>query len=203
MSSVQAEEDNRLVAPSSNPTENDDAVIAACKRGDRTAIGIVYQAHKDKVYSIALHFFRGDTAMAADITQQVFLKLISDIGGFRGDAVLSTWLYRMTVNTCIDASRRRRPETPAAELQLETKDGRPGVELARKELTGSVQAAVAALPEPFRMAVLLRHFEELSYEEMAAALGCSIGTVASRLSRGHRLLAEALAPLRDWFATKE
>ena len=155
------------------------------------------------MYSIALHFFRGNAALASDVTQQVFLKVITDIGQFRGDAVVSTWLYRMTVNVCIDASRRRRPEVAIEGLSLASRSGLPAGEQEGKELAERVQAAVAALPEPFRMAVLLRHFEELSYEEMAEALDCSKGTVASRLSRAHRLLAEALAPVRGWFEKKE
>ena len=183
--------------------ETDDAFIAACRRGDRPALGALYRAHKDKVYSVALHFFHGDAALAADITQQVFLKLITDIGQFRGDAVITTWLYRLTVNTCIDASRRRKPEVPITGVSLAAKAASPADELERKQMTESVQAAVAALPEPFRMAVLLRHFEELSYDEMAVALQCSMGTVASRLSRAHRMLAETLAPVRGWFETKE
>ena len=183
-----------------NRGESDDALIAACRRGDRTALGSLYQSHKDRVYSIALHFFRGDAAVAADITQQVFLKLITDIGQFRGDSVFSTWLYRLTVNACIDASRRRKPEVAMDGLSLVNEGASPAAEWEGKVMAESVQAAVAALPEPFRMAVLLRHFDDLSYEEMAVALDCSKGTVASRLSRGHRLLAEALAP---WFGKKE
>ena len=183
--------------------ESDDALAAACRRGERTALGALYEAHKDKVYSIALHFFRGDAASAADVTQQVFLKVITDIEKFRGDAGLSTWLYRMTVNSCIDLTRRRRPEVRAEELKLAARGDSPAAEWERKQLTEAVQAAVAALPEPFRIAVLLRHFEELSYEEMAAALECSMGTVASRLSRAHRMLAETLAPVRGWLETKE
>ena len=85
-------------------------------------------------------------------------------------------------------------------LSLVNEGVSPAAEWEGKVMAESVQAAVAALPEPFRMAVLLRHFDELSYEEMAVALDCSKGTVASRLSRGHRLLAEALAP---WFGKKE
>ena len=129
--------------------------------------------------------------------------MITDIGRFRGDSEFLTWLYRLTVNTCIDASRRRKPEVPIAGLSLTAKEGSPEAEWEKKVMTESVRSAVAALPEPFRMAVLLRHFQELSYEEMAEALGCSKGTVASRLSRAHRLLKETLAPVQGWIETKE
>ncbi len=84
--------------------------LEACRRGDRDAFRAVYECYKDRVYSISLHFFHGDAAMASDVTQQVFLKLMTSLGQFRGDAELSTWLYRLVVNACLDASRRRKSE---------------------------------------------------------------------------------------------
>ena len=80
--------------------------IDACRRGDRDAFRLLYEAYKDKVYSMAVYFFHGDTATAADVTQQVFLKLLSHISQFRGDAKFSTWLYRFVVNACVDRTRR-------------------------------------------------------------------------------------------------
>lgn len=170
--------------------------IEACRRGDRGAFRRVYEARKDRVYSIALYFFHGDGATASDVTQQVFVKLLTDFGSFRGDSSFSTWLYRLVVNTCVDTARRAKgrnlpiePETLAVSESQED-------ELSRRQVEESVKNAVATLPAPFRIAVLLRYFDELSYEEMAKILNCSIGTVASRLSRGHRLLAHKLAGLR-------
>ena len=75
--------------------------------------------------------------------------------------------------------------------------------MAEEEMARSVQAAVSRLPPNFRVAILLRYFEELSYEEMAQALNCSLGTVSSRLSRGHRLLAEKLSPFKAWLRGRE
>ena len=190
-----------------NRRDTDAELIAAFQRGDRSAaLAGLYQHHKDQVYSIAFYFFRGDAALAADITQQVFLKLMTDIGKFRGASEFSTWLYRMVVNTCIDASRKHKREVvPIREIAAspDTKAKTPAAQWESKQLDENVRAAVDALPEPFRLAVLLRHFEELSYEEMAGALDCSIGTVSSRLSRAHKLLAESLAPVRAWFEAKE
>lgn len=76
-------------------------------------------------------------------------------------------------------------------------------ELARTERARVIKTAVSALPSKFRLAILMRHFEDMSYEEMADALGCSQGTVASRLSRGHRMLSEKLRPFQHWFGTKQ
>ena len=89
------------------------AIVEACRRGDREALRALYEAHKDKVYSIAFYFLHGDGAAASDVTQQVFLKLIGGIGRYRGDSAFSTWLYRIVVNTCVDRSRRHRSEVAA------------------------------------------------------------------------------------------
>jgi RNA polymerase sigma-70 factor, ECF subfamily len=175
-------------------------ILDACRRGDRDAFRALYDAYKDRVYSIAFYFFHADADAAADVTQQVFLKLMHEITKFRGDAAFSTWLYRLVMNACVDRTRRRKAEGSAADpVTLDAApDGAPSLEdvFARAELTTSVQAAIAALPSKLRAAILLRYFEDLSYTDIAAALNCSIGTVASRLSRGHRLLARTLAPLR-------
>lgn len=181
-------------------------VIESCRRGDRDAFRALYEAYKDRVYSIALYFFRGDTAAASDVTQQVFLKLIAGIGQFRGEAGFSTWLYRLVVNTCTDGARQGKARALAvdrAALEALPRSDSPEEELARAQMANSVQLAVSALPPKFRLAILLRYFEDLSYDEMARVLNCSVGTVGSRLSRGHRLLADRLAPLKNWFNARE
>lgn len=165
-------------------------IIEACRLGDRDAFRALYDAYKDRVYSISLYFFHGDPAAASDVSQQVFLKLMTRIGQFRGDAGFSTWLYRLVVNACMDAARRSKPDVTLSEEF--SKPGSPEEDYARAQMANSVRAAVSALPPRFRIAVLLRYFEDLSYEQMAEALGCSMGTVASRLSRGHKILAERL-----------
>jgi RNA polymerase sigma-70 factor, ECF subfamily len=182
------------------------ATIEACRRGDREAFRLLYEAYRDKVYSVALYFFHGDAATAADVTQHVFLKLLGNIGQFRGDSGFSTWLYRFVVNACVDRTRiagaRVRVIDPAILDELPAA-GSPEDDLTHAELAESVQAAVSTLAPKIRIAILLRYFEDLSYTEMASVLECSIGTVASRLSRGHEVLAKALAPLRDSsFGTK-
>lgn len=182
--------------------ENQKRVIEACQRGDREAFRLLFEAHKDKVYSIAIYFFGGDEEGASDATQQVFLKLITSINQFRQDAEFTTWLYRLVVNACVDEQRKKRRFIPFGEA-FETKSGaerKPQEEhFARAELAGSVRQAVAHLKPKLRMAVLLKYVEGLSYEEIGAALGCSKGTVASRLNRGHKILARRLSHLRDEF----
>jgi RNA polymerase sigma-70 factor, ECF subfamily len=124
---------------------------------------------------------------------------MTSIGEFRGDAEFSTWLYRLVVNACMDAGRRRKWDavtTDRSHLEMFAGPASQEEDYARAQTAGSVRAAVSALPPKFRIAVLLRYFEDLSYEQMAKALHCSMGTVASRLSRGHRMLAERLKGLK-------
>lgn len=152
------------------------------------------------MYSIALYFFHGDPTEAGDATQQVFVKLLTHIGSFRGDSEFPTWLHRLVVNTCLDGSRRRKSQerfTEPEELARVADPASHDEDLARREMAVRVQAAVSSLPPKLRMPVVLRYFEELSYAEMAEALQCSAGTVASRLNKGHKLLAEKLAKLRE------
>ena len=188
--------------PERRPLQGDVSteILEACRRGDREAFRALYEAHKDRVYSIAFHFFHADADAAAEVTQQVFLKLMREVTRFRGDAAFSTWLYRLVVNACVDRSRGRRHETAgrdSAVFETLASSGASHEEMfARRQVAASVQQAIASLPAKLRAAILLRYFEDLSYSEMAGALNCSIGTVASRLNRGHKLLARKLAPMR-------
>ena len=85
-------------------------ILEACRRGDREALRELYEAYKDRVYSIAFYFFHADHDAAGEVTQQVFLKVMSQIARFRGEASFSTWLYRLVVNACVDAPRGRRAD---------------------------------------------------------------------------------------------
>lgn len=176
-----------------------EAVIEACRGGDRDAFRLLFENYKDKVFSVALYFFGGDEATASDITQQVFLKLFNCIGQFHGDAEFTTWLYRLTTNACVDEARRRRRWLPfgdATEMKEPRVKSRQDDAVATREVADSVKRAVATLRPKLRVVLLLKYFEELSYEEIAAMVGCSKGTVASRLNRGHKILAGKLGHLR-------
>ena len=174
-------------------------VIVACQRGDREAFRQLFEAYKTRVYSIAFHY-AGNEAEARDVTQQVFLKLLTRVGQFRHDADFTTWLYRLVANTCLDELRRRRRFVPfgdAAEAsELRSERGAPEEDYSQAEMSRSVREAIAGLKPKLRLPILLKYVEGLSYEEIARALGCSPGTVASRLNRGHKALARKLAHLR-------
>jgi RNA polymerase sigma-70 factor (ECF subfamily) len=138
-----------------------------------------------------------------DIAQDTFLKLLSNIGQFRGDASFESWLYRLVVNSCLDYHRRRRRFLPLLDEALDDALDRfraPGEsaleDMLRDEQEERVQQVVAQLPEEQRIVVVLRYTEGLSYEEIAELLGCRRGTVASRLNRAHKALERRLSSLR-------
>ena len=175
-------------------------VIEACQQGDRAAFQLLFETYKDKVFSIAVYSSGGDRALADDVTQQIFLKLFTAIRQFRGDSEFTTWLYRLVVNACLDEHRRRRRWLPLGEtvtMRNPSEKKPQEKQYARREVSEAVQAAIGELKPKFRLPILLKYIEGLSYEEIATVMGCSKGTVASRLNRGHSQLAKRLAYLNN------
>jgi RNA polymerase sigma-70 factor (ECF subfamily) len=171
--------------------------VEGCRRGEREAFRVLFETYKDKIYSIALRF-SGDQALAMDIAQDTFLKLYSSIADFRGDSQFSTWVYRLVVNSCLDHKRRSWRMIPIADELLAVMRA-PGDALnavIRTQMSERVQRAVEKLPEEQRIVVVLRYTEGLAYEQIAEVIGCSMGTVASRLNRAHRALERRLANLK-------
>ena len=169
-------------------------IVEGCRRGDSAAQRHVFEQYRDRVYSIAMHFLRGDDAAAHDVAQEVFVKVFRAVSSYQGTARFSTWLYRIAANACMDELRRRRRivffgDVPEAvhPATVPHEDG---------ALDADITEAVGRLSPKLRMAVLLRYHEDLSYEEIGRALGCTTGTVASRLNRAHAALARDLAHLR-------
>ena len=133
-----------------------------------------------------------------DIAQDTFVKLFSSIRDFRGEARFESWLYRLVVNGCLDQKRRGRRLLPFVNQLLEDLrcSGETALtKLLRQELSEQVRSAVARLSPKQRIVIVLRYTESLSYEEIAEVLGCSRGTVASRLNRAHSVLERRLARL--------
>ena len=170
-------------------------LVEACQRGEREAFRALFEKHKDKVYSIALRYC-GDADIAMDIAQETFLKLFSSIGSFRGDSSFESWLYRLVVNSCFDQKRRTRRLMPLMDEFLDALRA-PGEsaldEVVRAERGSRVRSVVGSLPPEQRMMIVLRYTQGLSYEEIAAILGCSTGTIASRLNRVHKVLERRLS----------
>ena len=163
--------------------------------GDRNAWHALYVEHRDFVYATALRFL-GEEAGARDATQDVFVSLFSSARSYRPTAEFSTYLRRVTVNRCINerasARNRRRAEAPGPALdEIASRNLGPDALLERGETEAAVRAAIAALPDRQRMAVVLSRFEGLSYEEIADALDCSVSSVESLLFRARQKLAHA------------
>src|SRR5438067_2386704 len=184
----------------------DDGTIEACQRGDSEAFRLLFEHYKDRVYSIALCFFDGNEAAAKDLTQEVFLKLMTNISQFQNRSEFSTWLYRLVTNACLDRKRAlRRLLSFGSSREIELPDHRRSIEdrYIQREIETSVREVIAAMRPKLRMAVLLKYFEDMSYDEIALALGCSKGTVASRLNRAHQILARKCWHLRNAFVSGE
>jgi RNA polymerase sigma-70 factor (ECF subfamily) len=177
---------------------SDRQLIDACKRGDYDAFAQLFESYKDRVYSIALRF-SADPAAAMDIAQDAFLKLFSRIKDFRGESSFESWLFKLVVNSCLDQARRRRRLMPFVEslIDLVRSPSETALQhLMRAETEAQVQKVIARLPEDQRIVVVLRYTEGLSYDEIAQIVGCSKGTVGSRLNRAHKTLERRLAHLR-------
>jgi RNA polymerase sigma-70 factor (ECF subfamily) len=162
-------------------------LIEACQKGNCAAFRRLFEAYRGRVYSTARHILGSDAA-AKDVTQQVFLAAWRHLERFSSEAEFAPWVYRVAVNTCLNERRRLGRFVDAAPCEPTAVPGQEEAVLARQ-----IQAALAHLSPKLRVPLVLRHIEGLSYDEIAEVLGCTMGTVASRLSRGHRALALVLS----------
>ena len=172
-------------------------VISRCQRGDQEALKEIFDKYHKKVYSIAYGVVR-QREEALDIVQEVFIKLFRSIKDFKGRSQFYTYLYRMVMNTAIDHTRKAGKqfvssldEEGSFEPADEPEKG-PEKILLQKELEEKVKLAMNELPAEQRAAIVFRDVEGLSYQEMAEAMGCSMGTVMSRLHYGRRKMQELL-----------
>jgi RNA polymerase sigma-70 factor (ECF subfamily) len=167
--------------------------------GDRGAFDEIYAGYAPMVYSLALRL-SGQAEEAADLTQEVFLRVHRHLGSFGGRSTLKTWIYRVALNHCRERLERHRPitlpigeETDEAGAVRLADPGRGPEELAvAADLGRLVTRALALLPLAFREAVVLRDLEGLAYEEIAAVTGVHLGTVRSRNARGREQLRAVL-----------
>lgn len=184
----------RLALMTEIPTKSD--LLAACRSGDREAMHTLYVENQRRVFSVAMNYFGGNRDLAEDITQKVFLKLLVKMD-FRGDAEFTTWLYRITVNACTDEARKMNRFVDLAGIfDLGSFGGVQQLMAESAEVSAVVQRAITKLRPRLRVPIVLKYSEGLSYQEIADVLGCSIGTVSSRLNRGHQALAAKLGHLR-------
>lgn len=173
--------------------------IQRAQKGDAAAFEQLVTAYERKVYALALRS-TGSEADAADLTQEVFLRTWRSLNSFRGDSTVSTWLYRITMNICIDFSRKKSLQlVPLADEEgneLPLPDRRttnsPEAALENQELSRELNTALKQLTPEHRQAILLRDVSGLTYQEIGRMLALEEGTVKSRLARARRNLRNIL-----------
>ena len=173
----------------------DDAdLVSRAQKGDRGAFQQLVERHYRQVINVGYRAF-GNLPAAEDVAQEVFLKVFQNLDTYRSEKPFIHWLHRVASNTVIDAIRRRRPQDSLDDRvdELTSSEAeRPDVTFERRELQSKIRAAIAQLPAPYREAISLRAYHELSYEEIASVLGIPLGTVMSRLHNAKRILRETL-----------
>lgn len=170
----------------------DELLVRQFQRGEEAAFDELLERHRARIYGLVCRL--AGASEAEDLAQDVFVAAYRSLRSFRGEATFGTWLYRIAVHTCSHHLRRRRPE--ALELdEAEPDQRREGDPLARamqRELQSEVRRAIDSLPYKLRVVIVLRDIHEMSYEEIAAVVGCPIGTVRSRLHYATQRLATEL-----------
>ncbi|MGC9350244.1 MAG: RNA polymerase sigma factor [Anaerolineae bacterium] len=168
--------------------------IQACQRGDAAAAMRIYDALHGKVYALAYRY-TNDQDRAQDLAQEAFVRIFTRIGSFRCESSLSTWAYRVTVNTILSELRRDRPYQGLPEQLAETRSSaKPEPQLAREELGEQIAQAVNELPDSLRIAFVLVAMEGLAYAEVAEILAVSVEAVRMRMSRARARLRKRLRP---------
>jgi RNA polymerase sigma-70 factor, ECF subfamily len=179
---------------------DDTDLLARLRSGEPRAFEDLVRTYQHRVFGVALRML-GSRAEAEDVAQEVFLRVHRAIGDFRGEAKLSTWLYGIASNLCLNrlasADRRRVRHDDEALLQAATDAPDATAVVERGELENALRDAIASLPDERRIVVVLRDLEGLSYEEIAEALGLEPGTVRSRL---HRARMDLKSKMERFFA---
>jgi RNA polymerase sigma-70 factor (ECF subfamily) len=162
--------------------------------------------HRDKIYARAFSMMRNEDT-AIDLSQEAWVKAWQRLGQFQGDASFATWLTRITINLCLDQLRKQKrqraesieemdEESGGVERQMPVITTNPTERLERGELRQRIDEALGKLSDEHRTVLVLHEFEEMEYKEIARTMGCSIGTVMSRLFYARRKLAALLADLK-------
>lgn len=164
---------HRLAPPKIAACEGDWELVQAARRGEIAALNELLDTHRERILNLAFQILR-DRDLAEDAAQEAFVRAFSRLGDFRGESRFATWIYRVALNVCLEKKRQIKVETTFEETFSPSFD--TGVE-SRMALDFALQL----LPENFRVALVLREWHEMSYDEMSLVLGVPVGTVRSRL----------------------
>ena len=190
---------------------DDRELVEAARAGDRDAFRTLFERHHRRAYSLALGVVR-NADDALDVVQDAFIKAHKYLDKFEGQASFYTWLYRIVMNLAIDHLRKHQRQRPVEfddhtvseeggsagdALLPRILGGNPGRALVDKEIRERIAAALAELSDNHRAVLVMRELEGLSYEEMAQVMGCSKGTIMSRLFHARRNMQKRLLDLVD------
>jgi RNA polymerase sigma-70 factor (ECF subfamily) len=188
------------------PTAEDKALVGWAQKGDTLAFEELVARHRDKIYARAFSMMRNEQD-AIDLSQEAWVKAWQRLVQFQGDSSFATWMTRITINLCLDQLRRQKrvraesievleEESGGVERQMPVVTVNPTERLERGELRARIDAAMEKLSHEHRTVLVLHEFEELEYKQIAKVMGCSIGTIMSRLFYARRRLAALLSDLR-------
>ncbi|KAA0888581.1 RNA polymerase sigma factor RpoE [Pusillimonas sp. ANT_WB101] len=184
----------------------DAQLVARVQRGDKRAFDLLVLKYQRKIMRLLSRMIR-DPAEVEDVAQEAFIKAYRALPQFRGDSAFYTWLYRIAINTARNwqAASARRPVTLNERVDEDgetfsridnlTDNSTPESMVASRQIVETVNAAMNALPEELRTAIVLREIEGLSYEDIAQTMGCPIGTVRSRIFRAREAISAQLRPV--------
>ncbi len=185
----------------------DQALVVRAQRGEPGAFDLLVRKYQHKVIKLIGRYVR-DRSEVQDVAQEAFIRAYRALGGFRGDSAFYTWLYRIAVNTAKNylESLGRRP--PGSDVEIDgaeqlsigeslRESATPERQMLTAEIASTIRRVLETLPEDLRTAITLRELEGLSYEEIAEAMDCPIGTVRSRIFRAREAVDQELKPLLE------
>ena len=186
-------------------TGGDQVLVDRARKGDRRAFDLLVLKYQQKIVKLVMRYVR-DPTEALDVSQDAFIKAYRALPGFRGESAFYTWLYRIAINTAknhLVAVQRKPveydldagdPEYAERHAPLRDEETPEGI-LMQEQLRATVERTISGLPDELRTAIILREIEGLSYEEIASAMDCPVGTVRSRIFRAREAIDEAIRPL--------
>ncbi len=185
----------------------DEDLVLRVQQGDKSAFDLLVIKYQHKIIQLVNRYVK-DPSEAQDVAQEAFIKAYRALGNFRGDSAFYTWLYRIAINTAKNylVSRSRRSSDYEVDVQdaeaIENAPQLQGMEtperlLLNQEIIDTIKTAIDKLPEEMRTAIILREFDGMSYEEIAEAMDCPVGTVRSRLFRAREAIDNKLNPLLE------
>jgi RNA polymerase sigma-70 factor (ECF subfamily) len=190
-----------------NSEQLDEDLVLRVQHGDKSAFDLLVIKYQHKIVQLVNRYVK-DPSEAQDVAQESFIKAYRALGNFRGDSAFYTWLYRIAINTAKNylVSRSRRSSDYQVDIQdaeaIENAPQLQGMEtperlLLNQEIIDTIKTAIDKLPEEMRVAIMLREFEGMSYEEIAEAMDCPVGTVRSRIFRAREAIDNKLNPLLE------